>query len=220
MSNKNYTEIAYEAQVNAGFFPRLFAYFIDWLIIAVFTSPIHLTTFFLGFFQNDVWWDAGVLFHFSFLDITLYVCGILYFIVFTYFGGATLGKKAMNLKVSNGQGQKLTLFQVIYRETVGRFLSSVVFSLGYLYILIDKQKRGLHDVLADTAVIYEKKIKVITPVAAGLIRREAEKMCEAQRAQEEALVRAFEYSGEDENAPAFEQDREDSKEDSDENIGF
>ena len=68
-------------------------------------------------------------------------------------------------------GEKLGLFTVVYRETVGRFLCSVIMGAGYLMAGIDKEKRGLHDILCDTRVIYAKKVKVFkmekafTPIA-------------------------------------------------------
>ena len=50
---------------------------------------------------------------------------------------------------------------VVYRETIGRFLCSLSVGIGYIMAGVDKEKRGLHDFLCDTRVIYAKKIKVI-----------------------------------------------------------
>mgnify|MGYP001129076922 FL=1 len=77
--------------------------------------------------------------------------------ILTYGTGATLGKRAMGLRVVNVNGEKLSLFNLIYRETVGRFLSGLFMCIGYIMIGIDRQKRGLHDVLGDTRVIYMRK---------------------------------------------------------------
>ena len=99
-------------------------------------------------------------FHYSLKDIILYALKVLYFIAFTYLTGTTLGKKAMNLRVvSKNPEEKLTLFNVVYRETVGRFLCSLPVNIGYIVAGIDSEKRGFHDLLCDTRVVYQKKIK-------------------------------------------------------------
>ena len=66
----------------------------------------------------------------------------------------------MNLRVVSAHHKKLTFLNVLYRETIGRFLSNFILGIGYILIGIDKEKRGLHDILSDTRVIYGKKIKV------------------------------------------------------------
>lgn len=103
---------------------------------------------------------TDILFHYSLKDIVLYALKELYFIAFTYLTGTTLGKKAMNLRVvSKNPEEKLTLFNVVYRETVGRFLCSLPVNIGYIVAGIDSEKRGFHDLLCDTRVVYQKKIK-------------------------------------------------------------
>ena len=103
---------------------------------------------------------TDILFHYSLKDIILYALKVLYFIAFTYLTGTTLGKKAMNLRVvSKNPEEKLTLFNVVYRETVGRFLCSLPVNIGYIVAGIDSEKRGFHDLLCDTRVVYQKKIK-------------------------------------------------------------
>ena len=103
---------------------------------------------------------TDILFHYSLKDIVLYALKVLYFIAFTYLTGTTLGKKAMNLRVvSKNPEEKLTLFNVVYRETVGRFLCSLPVNIGYIVTGIDSEKRGFHDLLCDTRVVYQKKIK-------------------------------------------------------------
>ena len=103
---------------------------------------------------------TDILFHYSLKDIVLYALKVLYFIAFTYLTGTTLGKKAMNLRVvSKNPEEKLTLFNVVYRETVGRFLCSLPVNIGYIVAGSDSEKRGFHDLLCDTRVVYQKKIK-------------------------------------------------------------
>ena len=118
---------------------------------------------------------TDILFHYSLKDIVLYALKVLYFIAFTYLTGTTLGKKAMNLRVvSKNPEEKLTLFNVVYRETVGRFLCSLPVNIGYIVAGIDSEKRGFHDLLCDTRVVYQKKIKAWM-VQPGTVAPECEK---------------------------------------------
>lgn len=145
----------------AGFWVRLAAYLID--SMAVFAALLVVRLIMSGFMAavKGTVLGGNILFQYNLKDIVLYAAEVLYFILCTYYTGTTLGKKAMNLRVIRADGEeKLGLFTVVYRETVGRFLSSVIMGAGYLMVGIDKEKRGIHDILCDTRVIYAKKIKV------------------------------------------------------------
>ncbi len=143
--------------VFGGFFARLAAYIIDsiivWAALFFIQIPLHLV-----FSQID----GHILFHYTLKDIVLYVCGVSYFILCTYCTGATLGKRAMNLEVVSVNGEKLSLFNVIYRETIGRFLSGFCMGIGYLLVGIDKGKRGIQDILGDTRVIYRRRLEELS----------------------------------------------------------
>ena len=104
---------------------------------------------------------GNILFHYTLKDILLYIFQVLYFILCTWLTGTTLGKKAMNLRVVSAQeGGSLRLLDIVYRETVGRFLCGLSVGIGYMVAGWDGQKRGFHDMLCDTRVIYAKRIKV------------------------------------------------------------
>jgi len=133
---------------------------------------------------------TDILFHYSLKDIVLYALKVLYFIAFTYLTGTTLGKKAMNLRVvSKNPEEKLTLFNVVYRETVGRFLCSLPVNIGYIVAGIDSEKRGFHDLLCDTRVVYQKKIKAWM-AQPGTVAPECEKPnVEEQKPQENVQMK-------------------------------
>lgn len=104
---------------------------------------------------------GNILFHYTLKDIVLYVFQVMYFILATYYTGTTIGKRLMNLRVvPANREEKLSFVDVLYRETVGRFLCNISVCIGYILIGIDKEKRGIHDMLCDTRVVYEKKVKV------------------------------------------------------------
>jgi serine/threonine-protein kinase len=81
----------------------------------------------------------------------------LYLGYFTYFhaqSGQTPGKKLLGIKVVSEDGSPISMGQAIGR-TFGYWLSAVIGYLGYLLILVDRDKQGLHDKLAKTVVIQE-----------------------------------------------------------------
>ena len=96
------------------------------------------------------------IFQYSIKDILFYLMQAAYFILLTYFTGSTLGKKIFQIRVVSTEERKMTFFEVAFRETVGRFLSALILSI------VDKQKRGLHDILSDTNVVYYHEKKVYT----------------------------------------------------------
>lgn len=77
-----------------------------------------------------------------------------YFVGMTVKYGATVGKKAMNLRVQNQTtGKNLTLIEAILREIVGKFLSAIALLLGYFWMLWDPNKQTWHDKLGKSFVV-------------------------------------------------------------------
>lgn len=160
----------------AGFWVRLSAYVID--SVVVFTGLLIVRLIFAGISLagGDAITGTDILFHYSLKDIVLYGLKVLYFIAFTYLTGTTLGKKAMNLRVvSSNPEEKLTLLNVVYRETVGRFLCSLPVNIGYIVAGIDSEKRGFHDMLCDTRVVYQKKeLQKTEPIQNSVVEKQQE----------------------------------------------
>ena len=97
---------------------------------------------------------------FSRIDLLEILFSLLYFILLTWWTGQTLGKIITGIRViPTGEGRgNLSAGQVILREVVGKFLSSLVFGLGYMWVGWNKKKKGWHDLIANTFVIREKRI--------------------------------------------------------------
>lgn len=151
------------APTPGGFFVRLTAYGIDFLLVgAILLLTVRLPLLFVQLSNPDIWFLQPILFRFSPYDIVLYLAVSVYFIVMTYTTGTTVGKRLMNLRVAMCDGSELTLFTVIYRETIGRYLSSLLF-VGYLMIGASETKQGLHDRLCDTKVVYTCKCQPAAP---------------------------------------------------------
>lgn len=145
----------------AGFWVRLAAFALDNIIAA---AGLLIVRLFLSGMMNGLegtLLGGNLIFQYTLKDIILYIGYTLYFVLFTYNTGTTIGKRAMNLQVIHrDDSRKLSLLNVIYRETIGRFLCKMTLGIGYLIIGFSSDKMGLHDMLCDTQVIYAKKVKV------------------------------------------------------------
>ncbi len=140
--------------VYAGFFVRLAAYITDMAIVSVILLAVRIPIWFSRIFNSQNILVRDLFFKYSFADILFYVLTATYFVLLTYFTGSTIGKKLFNIKVICAEERKFTFFEILFRETFGRFLSEIIIYIGYIIAGADRQKRGLHDLLSDTCVIY------------------------------------------------------------------
>jgi len=65
---------------------------------------------------------------------------------------ATLGKRAMDLKVTDEQGQRISLGRALGR-TLSKYLSSLILLIGYIMAAFSSRKQALHDKIASTLVV-------------------------------------------------------------------
>lgn len=152
MQNLNYAR--------ASFFTRFFAYLLDEFLLNLVLIIVGAPLFIAYFLAGDVL-SREVLFQYSLFAIILYVVKKAYFVGMTYAGGRTLGKMALGLVVVSTDGEKLTFLDVLFRETIGRFLSGILY-IGYLMAL-GREHRALHDMLCDTAVCYMGLVRETHP---------------------------------------------------------
>ncbi len=70
--------------------------------------------------------------------------------------GATPGKRFVNIKIVDAK----TLHDIDTKQAITRSLgyiaSILIFMIGFLMVAFRRDKRGLHDLLANTVVIYEE----------------------------------------------------------------
>ncbi len=140
----------------SGFWVRGAARIIDGLIIgpivAIIVLPVGFVVGMVSSMNDSVF--INIVGQVIFAIIGLMV-GWGYYIFMTYKFQATLGKMAVGAKVINENGQKLSLGSVILRETVGKFVSGLILSIGYLMAAFTSKKQALHDMIAHSAVIYK-----------------------------------------------------------------
>ena len=69
--------------------------------------------------------------------------------------GATPGKKLVHIKIVDAKTfEDIGNKQAITRS-LGYIPSTLLFLSGFIMVIFRKDKRALHDLIADTAVIYE-----------------------------------------------------------------
>ncbi len=137
-----------------GFIRRFFAFLIDLLVLLLPRMIFAFSSLASGAAGGAL--TQTVFFDFSALDILWYLVVSAYFILMTKCCGATLGKRVLRIKVVRGDGEPLDWLSVIYRETIGRYLNSLL-CVGYLVLAADREHRGFHDLLADTRVVYGER---------------------------------------------------------------
>lgn len=66
---------------------------------------------------------------------------------------ATLGKHLAGIQVSDEMGRKISLKAAVIRNVL-KAISSVLLFVGFFFALFTRRKQALHDMLADTFVVY------------------------------------------------------------------
>jgi uncharacterized RDD family membrane protein YckC len=66
--------------------------------------------------------------------------------------GATVGKMAVGLRVVTDQGDRLSFLNATGRF-FAKFISTIIFCIGFIMVAFTDRKRGLHDIIASTLVI-------------------------------------------------------------------
>jgi uncharacterized RDD family membrane protein YckC len=85
--------------------------------------------------------------------IAVFLVSLLYFPYFWQKSGQTPGMSMMKIKVvRDSDGGPITWGPAILR-LIGYWVSALVFYIGYIWIFIDKRRRGWQDLIAGTVVI-------------------------------------------------------------------
>ncbi|PLT27827.1 RDD family protein [Peribacillus deserti] len=134
----------------AGFWMRFWAYLLDlvviWSLSRLLVKPV---VYLLPQARNEI---LG----FSFYEIGCAIVFYLYFILMVRFFKQTIGKMVFGLQVISLKYNRLTWGTIIFREFIGRFISKFIL-IGYAVAGFLPKKQGLHDIFADTAVVFEDR---------------------------------------------------------------
>ena len=135
----------------AGAVSRFLAYVTD---VAVGTAVYTLAVAGAGFVVSVItsksvtWNRANIV-----VEILYFAWMFLYFAYSWAASGKTLGMAALGVRVVSADGADATARQAVIR-TLAFPLSFLLFGLGFLGILVQKDRRALHDLIAGTAVVY------------------------------------------------------------------
>ena len=77
----------------------------------------------------------------------------LYFTICWWINGQTVGDMLIGVSVRHDDGRDLTLLRSAVRAAVG-LLMAPLWILGLIYVLVDRRRRALHDLLFGTVVRY------------------------------------------------------------------
>ena len=137
----------------AGFWIRFAAYMIDGILLWVVNTLITLAFFgSMGILSPVNPGNVG----FAFLPMIISLAiNIFYFVAFESSSKqATLGKMAVGIKVGNRFGEQLSFGNALGRY-VGKILSAITLTIGFMMAGWDDKKQALHDKLANTYVYYK-----------------------------------------------------------------
>lgn len=77
----------------------------------------------------------------------------LYLVFFWYFGGQTIGKGVMGIRIVRLDARPMKMGTVL-RRLIGYAVCFATLGLGFAWALVDDRRRGLHDKIAGTCVVY------------------------------------------------------------------
>lgn len=142
----------------AGFGRRFAAVFIDGILLGVVNVVLNIistvVTGVLSASSDSTTTPAAVIIT-GVVGLLNIAINFVYSIYFIGTKGQTPGKMALGIKViskANPQ-QKLGYTTAFLREVVGKLVSGIVLSLGYLWAIWDDEKQTWHDKIANTVVI-------------------------------------------------------------------
>lgn len=156
---------------HAGFWIRFVASFLDTLFLAL---PVAIVIYFLS---DGNWFDFSqyqqnlqmamsgnakaltsqpqmsmkweLLFEFAVLIVTM--------VFWRRWRGATPGKKFVHIKIVDAKTHKDIDNKQAITRSIGYIVSTLALLIGFLMVAFREDKRGLHDLLAGTVVIYDEE---------------------------------------------------------------
>jgi uncharacterized RDD family membrane protein YckC/ribosomal protein L40E len=153
----------YENIRYAGFWIRFAASLIDGILLSVLTGIISIPFLLSWFgqfsdpsFLNSL--ESGGIFPASFWTfywvylLVTYTVQVIYYTVAVGKWGRTVGKAALKIKVVKPDGSRVRYGRALGRS-LAYYLNGFTLYIGFLIIAFTKEKRGLHDYIADTIVI-------------------------------------------------------------------
>ncbi len=122
---------------------RLGAYIVDYLMLTLIVTLYYIAA------AVGEYVGLGALSTVSLVLLVVYL-GLS---LFLFARGMTIGKKLLGIRVVKEDGRQAGFLTMLIREWIGKLVSAAVLSLGFVWILIDKENQGWHDKLMRTFVV-------------------------------------------------------------------
>lgn len=139
----------------AGFWRRLLAFFIDYLLLSSLLAPLLYALYGRGYF---LWLADNEELFASYGVLDLLLTEILPFLLLVLFWrrlGATPGKILLDCRVVDADTLAGLSLKAAVIRALGYVVSALPIWLGFVWIAFDKRKQGLHDKLAGTLVLHD-----------------------------------------------------------------
>ena len=137
----------------AGFWIRLIAFVVDNVLLFVLAIIVASA---LGVSVADWWSEATTseaVFYLGAFDWINMALGVIYFSVFVAAWSSTSGKLLFGLVVVRNDGSKIGVGRAFARYLC-YYISLLLLGVGFFMIAFRGDKRGLHDLICDTKVVY------------------------------------------------------------------
>ncbi len=147
----------------AGFWLRVVATLIDSMVLNLISAPLMIIFYIVYFSVILNPNNQGSLESMIPIFITMAIIyPIQITLFFLYYGwcyknkGATLGKMVFKMKVVDvNTGKNIGYGKTFLREFIGKFVCAITFMIGYIIAGARDDKRGLHDMVANTQVLQQ-----------------------------------------------------------------
>ncbi len=128
---------------------RFFAWLIDYVIVFAGAFAIFFVVFYASNFENLIYDDFQYESTFDWAPISLVFLG--YWIILEYKTGQSIGKMALQLKITNLKGEKANLKEIVISSFGKSFLLPIDIILGWIFT--NKKRQRIFNKIGNTIII-------------------------------------------------------------------
>ena len=140
----------------AGFWIRFVAWFLDAIVLWLVNVGTNTIIRISAGAPIRPWWSesSGATMGLTCAELSVgFVIRWLYFALFESSAAqATLGKRAMRLRVTDLEGRRISFARATGR-TFAKIVSAIILGIGFVMVAFTGRRQGLHDMMAETVVL-------------------------------------------------------------------
>jgi uncharacterized RDD family membrane protein YckC len=133
----------------ASFRRRLAAFAVDAILLSTIISMMFPLNSTITLQLESHWYFIPLV---TISNIVSILVTVAYSVIFWYWRGQTPGKMLLNIKLLRGDGSHITFSSAMLRY-LGYVICILTLGMGFLWIIFDSRKQGLHDKIASTVVV-------------------------------------------------------------------